>query len=81
MKYIVFKVCDYDIERVFLFDRDIKHSDFAEPWIKQGYKPVRAGFVCLNDNGKVKCFGDSFSLGITSDREKDAKLVHQKLEV
>lgn len=89
MKYLVFKHDLGSEERIYLFQAEEKHSDFAARMIKGDpyWKPVRGGFAwfMLQDadgntlEGKFKCYGESFSLGLQSDPEKDTMLLYREL--
>lgn len=54
------------------FSELIEHSRFEH------LNPISAGFCYLNENGIVKCFGCSESLGIES-REDDSKLATRQV--
>ena len=55
---------------IIIFDYGIEHSRFESMDI------ISAGFVDIYDN-KVKCFGESVSLGLKSRGEEDAMLVRR----
>lgn len=84
MKYLVF-TNGYE-ERIFLFQAIIVHSDFARLMPKE-WKAIRGGFVLfmLQDadgntlEGRFKCYGESISLGLQSDPEKDMQLLWREL--
>lgn len=84
MKYVVFS--DNDHERIILFPAIIEHRSFATSMPKS-WRPVRAGFVffALHDadgntlEGRFKCYGESISLNLESDPEKDLMLLNREL--
>lgn len=84
MKYVVFS--DSGHERIILFPAVIEHRNFAD-FMPKRWRPIRAGFVMffLQDadgntlEGKFKCYGESLSLGLPSDPEKDLMLLNREL--
>jgi len=42
-------------------------------------KPTGAGFVQQNEKGELTCYGESVSLKIKSNGEKDSKILNEKL--
>jgi hypothetical protein len=66
-KYI--KTSDYDI---IIFNETLNHSDFKH------FKPISAGFIkfYIDDKGELncQCYGDSFTLGMSSEPIEDSKL-------
>lgn len=84
MKYLVFT--NGRSERIFLFQAVIQHSEFAHTMPGE-WKPIRGGFVCFNLQdadgntleGRFKCYGESISLRLQSDPEKDMILLYREL--
>jgi hypothetical protein len=75
MKYII-----YDFMKVVLFPEFVSHADFDSMLRKDDRvfrKPTSAGF-CKLENGGVKVFGRSTSLGL-SPREDDIRMIEEFL--
>ena len=80
MKYIVLRYKnDETSERVYMFPQQEKHDEFAERAVMPDWRVVRGGFVML-ESGKLYCYGEAFSLGLTADKERDTKLLYQQLD-
>lgn len=86
MKYVVLALEGSPAtERMYLFSSEETHKDFAQSICMPGWKPVRAGFIFWQDwdengLGRFLCRGESFSLGLSSDRVKDRALLLKQLE-
>lgn len=85
MKYLIAR--DYyqgkftGIPRAFIFPATIEHKQFHELVLEPlGLKAIRGGFIYSVGEGKIKCQGESFSLGISSDPEEDIKIINKELE-
>ena len=86
MKYVVFKREGSGGGKIYLFPETEQHSEFAARMPKE-WKAVRGGFVrfMIQDadgntlEGRFKCYGESFSLGLQSDPEKDLILLYREL--
>lgn len=58
--------------QIIIFPCIIQHSKF------KSFNPITAGF-CYIDNQKIKCFGESISLDLKSDPEKDTILATKQI--
>lgn len=61
---------------IIVFPGTFKHSDFSH------FNPIRAGFIAFgvkNGDPSVSCYGESFSLGLKSDPEKDTLIAKAQL--
>lgn len=76
MKYVVFAEVDTGAERMYLFPETQEHREFAS-LMSKAWKPVRAGFAWAME-GYIRCFGESFSLGLSSDKELDTELLKRQ---
>lgn len=76
MKYLIFNCTG--IQRVFIFSQDVTHKDFAEKMGSE-WKAIRGGFIHQRDDGSLQTFGESFSLELQSDPDKDEELIRQQL--
>ena len=74
VKYIITKN-----EQIIIFDELFNHSDF------RSFDPIRAGFISFGvnkeGNPSCSCYGDSFSLNMKSDPEKDTMLAKLRLNM
>ena len=73
-KYIIIKHGD-----IIIFPGSINHSDFRE------FSPISAGFISFGVNQKgnptCECYGESVSLGLKSDPEKDTIIARRQLNM
>ena len=77
-KYIMF---DNGYIRIpIIFPDCIKHSDMAAMLDSKLGKPITAGFVTLSD-GKIATYGNSISLGLSSDKQEDTILIDRELNI
>lgn len=74
MKYVVLQTPDG--ETPVIFPEDMYHDQIEEALGHQ--EVIAAGLVDLKD-GKVRCYGESFSLGIKSRGEDDQVLIVHRL--
>jgi len=84
MKYLVVRYADTTIERLYLFPEAEQHKDFAAR-LPDGWRAIRGGYVCYHEwmreeeacKGKslFQIYGEAFSLGLLSDKEKDLALL------
>jgi hypothetical protein len=62
---------------IIVFPETMLHSHFED------FKPLRAGFISFgvdsDGNPSCSCYGESYSLGLRSDPEKDTKIAKQRL--
>ena len=66
VKYIVFKN-----DQAIIFGEDWAHSDFT-----RFMEPASAGFVSINGSERTAtCYGESVSLKLKSDTERDSRIV------
>lgn len=82
MKYLVLRLEETTYEKVVMFEDSFEHKAFAQ-MCPPGWKAVRGGFVNIwanNDKLIISCCGESFSLGISSDKNKDQDLIRKRLE-
>lgn len=78
MKYIV--LADLNgVEHSVVFSTKWQHTDVAHRMALPGQQVVSAGFVELDDGGRVICFGSSSSLGISSRPDQDGALIASSL--
>ena len=70
-KYVVLRgqFEDYPV----VFPNYVNHSTF------QHMGPVSAGFIGINEDGVIRTFGESFSLGGLKSRPEDAQLIQEML--
>lgn len=80
MRYMKYIVAEHPqgLTQIFLFCQGIKHSDFAKT-LAEGWRPVSGGQVML-ESGKLFCYGSAESLGLTSKRKMDTKLLNSQLD-
>jgi hypothetical protein len=85
MKYVVFNTRNG--EKIVLFPASIEHAAFTR-MVSKEWKAIRAGFVWFfetdvpdgeNLKGQFQCYGESFSLGLQSDKEKDTGMLRSEL--
>jgi hypothetical protein len=73
-KYVITKD-----NKIIVFGTVFQHSEFKH------MSPVRAGFISFGvdeeGNPDCTCYGDSISLGIGSDPEKDTRLAKSQLNL
>lgn len=63
---------------IIVFPGLFNHSDFRH------YNPKRAGFISFgvkDGNPTCSCYGESFSLGLKSDPEKDTLIAKRQLNM
>lgn len=83
-KYIVYEDREYGCEVIALFSPIETHADFAR---RLGVQPTSAGFLRLkpSTNGVpiilAECYGESVSLKLKSDQEKDSRLANKLLGI
>ena len=70
-KYVVYN-SKTDGEVIIVFPYGLKHSTFRD------FNCVRAGFISFEE-GKAKCYGDSFTLGLKSDEKLDSELANDDI--
>lgn len=85
MKYIIISILvDGDEQQIpYIFHRLVQHNQFATHVLVHhrlkgntfGYFEG-AGFVCLDDCGKLECYGKSISLNVNSNKY-DSTIVNQ----
>jgi hypothetical protein len=75
MKYIVFEDNYTAAEFVVIFASYIPHDAMARMIAVKG-TPVRAGSFSMQE---FDCYGQSISLGLKSDPEKDNKLIERDM--
>jgi len=76
-KYIVLQTPEG--ERAFLCpSEDFYHDDLARCY--EDYEVIAAGFMSVDNNGKIKCFGKSEGLNIRSRGIDDAALIRQQMK-
>lgn len=68
-KYIVYQLPD-GTEDMIMFSSRLKHSDVAERLLADRFTVVSAGSIDIY-KGKVKCFGESLSLGVSARPGRD----------
>jgi len=71
MKYVITEYKNFAI-----FSKTTNHSEIG---IELFGKPISAGF-CHFENGKIKCYGESISLGLKS-REEDSDIINEKFNL
>lgn len=73
MKYIM-------IDEIFpiIFDSSLIHREIA--FAVRTQPVTSAGFVQLDADGNYHCYGESISLGIKADPEKDSKIINRFLK-
>ena len=76
-KYIVFKIGL--VETALVFHEMIRHDQIAE-CVTTPENLVSAGFCRVTPNGYA-CYGESTTLGISSRRDTDSKLLNHQLGV
>lgn len=76
-KYIVYEDSDYGVEVIALFSPMTQHLDFAR---KLGVKPTSAGFMRMSAS-RPHCYGDSFSLKLKANPERDERLARRMLGI
>lgn len=74
-KYIVYELPDKTKDMI-IFSPRLKHSDVAKRLLNGRYSVVSAGSVDIYE-GKIKCFGESLSLGVSSRGNRDAFVATQ----
>ena len=67
-KYVRLK----DYKEIIVFPDTIQHNEF------KNWNPISAGFCYIEDNGTVKCFGESVSLDLKSLPE-DSEILRKQL--
>jgi hypothetical protein len=64
-------------KEIIVFGEIMLHSDFKD------MNPISAGFISFgideDGNPTCKCYGESISLGLSSDEEKDTRLAQRQL--
>lgn len=73
MKYLI-----DDYKNIVIFSPTQYHSDAKR--LMRG-EIIGAGFCKLNKNGITEAWGESVSVGIKSNGEEDAKILHEKLSM
>jgi hypothetical protein len=92
MKYLVFRHKEAaTVLRMYIFPKEEQHKSFAKK-IGENWIPIRGGFIrfdqtaaidewhTLEGVGMLRCYGESFSLGLQSDPKEDDKLLYDMLE-
>lgn len=74
-KYIVYMDSQFQTETIVMFPFWVSHADMARGI---GVEAISAGFLTAEQD-QVKCTGESTSLGIQSDPERDTKLAQELL--
>lgn len=74
MKYIVMGGLD-----LVMFPCHIEHAKHAT-LLGGTDKVTSAGFVGTDDQGKLYCYGESFSLHVSSNQQQDTRLLHLLLK-
>ena len=86
MKYMIIKGA-YGLELPIIFDQTIGHLNMAQNivdpnrWATEGelkQSILSAGFVIINPDGGVQCYGESVTLEIRS-QEGDSDLINKML--
>ena len=71
-KYIVYLY--KGLEVIIIFSEVIQHSDIAKKLVESEDYVISAGFIRLDFDNKLCCYGESISLNKKSRPEKDSKL-------
>lgn len=74
-KYVVIR---YNLtgETIYVFPEHVTHRIFAQYNAGMGDKIVSAGFVAMENDGLLMCYGESESIGIKSRPEEDSVLAN-----
>ena len=73
VKYVITKD-----EQIIVFDEMFNHSDFSK------FNPIRAGFISFgarDGNPSCSCYGESFTLNMKSDPERDTLIAKRRLNM
>jgi hypothetical protein len=74
VKYVITETQD-----VIVFSETLEHAQF------KSFNPISAGFISFgvnkNGNPSCSCYGESISLGMKSDPERDTMLANRKFSM
>ena len=74
-KYVIFQTKEG--ERAVIFPAHFYHDAIADCFADQ--EPISAGFVSLDKEGGIRCFGESLGLDLKARRKDDRIVIQHQL--